>query len=243
MGIIKTLGYKRITVFVVLALTITMVEYLYVVSKQYAGAYQQKISLNILCEEIGGVWLRDFKECENASRQWCLGQGGEFNECESACRHKNSEICTMQCVPVCTFDLDGKKGDSVLGNIMNNKSEEKFFYKDLIVLDSPLPSDKIKSPLVVKGRARGNWFFEGSFPVILANWDGLIIAEGIAQAEGDWMTEDFVDFSATLNFTGPQLYDRASLILKKDNPSGLSENDDAFEVSLTFAEAERKSGE
>ncbi|MDO8260943.1 MAG: Gmad2 immunoglobulin-like domain-containing protein, partial [Candidatus Magasanikbacteria bacterium] len=91
--------------------------------------------------------------------------------------------------------------------------------------------------------ARGTWFFEGSFPVVLTNWDGLIIAEGVAQAKGDWMTEDFVDFSVTLEFTGPQLYNRGSLILMKDNPSGLPQNDDAFEVTVEFADAQRKSGE
>jgi len=103
---------------------------------------------------------------------------------------------------------------------------------DLIYLDYPLPEQEVSSPLVIQGRARGNWFFEGSFPLILADWDGRIIAEGIAQAQSDWMTEDFVEFEGRLEYEKPELYDRGSLILKKDNPSGLPENDDALEITV-----------
>jgi len=112
---------------------------------------------------------------------------------------------------------------------------------DKIRLTSPVPNGTIMSPLTVTGMARGLWFFEASFPVILTNWDGLIIAEGIAQAEGEWMTEEFVPFTATLEFISPltaespAFMERGSLILKKDNPSGLPEHDDALEITVRFA--------
>ena len=98
----------------------------------------------------------------------------------------------------------------------------------------PLANNEIISPLVVKGEARGTWYFEASFPVVLTNWDGLIIAEGIAQAQSDWMTEDFVPFIATLNFEKPSYGKNGFLILKKDNPSGLSQNDDSLEIPINF---------
>lgn len=106
---------------------------------------------------------------------------------------------------------------------------------DLIQLTTPQPNEVISTPLVVSGQARGSWFFEGSFPVTLTNWDGLIIAEGVAQAQGEWMTTEFVPFSVTLTFEYPTLYDRGSLILKKENPSGLPENDDALEIPVKFS--------
>ncbi len=111
---------------------------------------------------------------------------------------------------------------------------------DLITITSPLPNAVIVSGVTVTGQARGGWFFEGSFPVTLTNWDGLIIAEGVATAEGDWMTEDFVSYAATLTFTSPlqagaEHTKRGSLILEKDNPSGLSENADALEIPIRFA--------
>lgn len=107
-------------------------------------------------------------------------------------------------------------------------------YKDLIVLASPVAGEKITSPLVVTGQARGNWFFEATFPVILTDWDGKIIAEGYAEAQGEWMTTEYVPFKAELSFTKPVYGERGSLILKKANVSGLPENDDALEIMITF---------
>lgn len=109
---------------------------------------------------------------------------------------------------------------------------------DLIVLDAPLQETVISSPLTVTGKARGFWFFEASFPVYLTDWDGRIIATGIATAQKDWMTEDFVPFIAVLEFDVPpgpgQARNRGTLILQKDNPSGLPENDDAREITVYF---------
>lgn len=106
--------------------------------------------------------------------------------------------------------------------------------EDKISLFTPLANTVITNPLVIKGEARGSWFFEGSFPVFLTDWDGLIIAQGIATAEGDWMTTDFVPFTATLNFEKPSYGATGSLILKKDNPSGLPQYDDALEITVKF---------
>lgn len=108
---------------------------------------------------------------------------------------------------------------------------------ELIRLEYPQPNQLISSPLTIKGEARGNWFFEASFPVVLTDWDGLIIANGIATAKGDWMTNDFVPFEATLEFAlNKEAYsNRGSLILKKENPSGLPENDDALEIPVSLS--------
>ena len=111
----------------------------------------------------------------------------------------------------------------------------------LIQLTTPVPNGVVGSPLILTGEARGYWFFEASFPVSLTNWDGLIIAEGIATAQGEWMTEDFVPFTAELTFVTPyiegtqEFMKRGTLILKKDNPSGLPENDNALEIPIRFA--------
>jgi hypothetical protein len=105
----------------------------------------------------------------------------------------------------------------------------------LIVLDQPIDGQKISSPLKISGKARGNWFFEASFPILLTNWDGLIIAEGFATAQGDWMTEEFVPFTSELTFTADKtVSDRGTLILQKSNASGLPENDDAYEITVFF---------
>lgn len=110
---------------------------------------------------------------------------------------------------------------------------------DLIRLDTPLPNQTIQSPLVIKGVARGYWFFEASFPVTLVNWDGLIIAQGIAKAKGDWMTTEFVPFEANLTFTiDKNAYsNKGTLILKRDNPSDLPQNNNSLEIPVILAGA------
>lgn len=111
---------------------------------------------------------------------------------------------------------------------------------NLIYVTSPLPEQEVSSPLTIEGEARGNWYFEADFPVVLVNWDGLIIGEGIARAQDEWMTEDFVPFTATIEFESPfkegdqDFMKRGGLILQKDNPSGLPENDDAIEFAIFF---------
>ncbi len=111
----------------------------------------------------------------------------------------------------------------------------------LIHIDTPQSGDRVTSPLRARGEARGQWFFEATFPLILTNWDGLIIAEGYAQAQDEWMTTDFVPFEGTLEFTSPyqagsaDFMKRGTLILQKANPSGLPEHDDARGVVIEFA--------
>ncbi|MAF20773.1 MAG: hypothetical protein CMI55_03770 [Parcubacteria group bacterium] len=121
-------------------------------------------------------------------------------------------------------------GDKVFVEDIGNEMEKM----DLIIISYPRPNQAIESPLDIEGQARGSWFFEGDFPVVLTDWDGLIIAEGYAMAQGNWMTEDFVEFKARFDFKKPQLYDNGTLILRRDNPSGLPENDDALEVPIFF---------
>jgi hypothetical protein len=100
------------------------------------------------------------------------------------------------------------------------------------------PGESVSSPLTITGEARGTWYFEASFPVELSNWDGTIIAQTPAHAQGDWMSGDYVPFSVTLTFTTPTPGDptvnRGTLILRKDNPSGLPQNEDALEIPVVF---------
>jgi hypothetical protein len=108
------------------------------------------------------------------------------------------------------------------------------FNNDKIKLDNLKSNDKISSPLIITGEIKGIWFFEGSFPVFLVDWDGKIIAQVPATAKSDWMTENFVPFEVTLVFEKPSYGENGFLIFKKDNPSGLPQNDDAVEIPVIF---------
>ena len=146
--------------------------------------------------------------------------------------------------PVTTFLECVSVGGVVMGNYpkqctytnqtFTEKISNNLEKTNLIRLYSPLPNQAIKSPITVTGEARGYWFFEASFPVIITNSDGIEIGHGIAHAKKDWMTEDFVPFEATIEFKVDKNThnNKGTLILKKDNPSGLSKNNNALEVPI-----------
>jgi len=93
----------------------------------------------------------------------------------------------------------------------------------------------IESPLSINGQAIGSWYFEGSFPVVLYDDNNKEIALGIAMAKSDWMTEDLVPFEVSLNFTVPKTKE-GTLVFKKDNPSGLPENDEKLSIPIKFSD-------
>lgn len=103
-----------------------------------------------------------------------------------------------------------------------------------IITEHPKPGQSVSSPLRVSGQAKGSWFFEGRFPVLITNWDGLIIGEAMATTSADWMTEELVPFSASVEFNQKDeaVSKKAFLILRKANPSGLAKNDKALEYPV-----------
>lgn len=104
---------------------------------------------------------------------------------------------------------------------------------DLIRVSNIQPNQIVKSPLKISGEARGNWFFEASFPVKLLDANGKVIAQGSAKAEGDWMTTNFVPFKAQLTFSKPTTLN-GTLVLEKDNPSGLPQNAAELRIPVKF---------
>ena len=101
------------------------------------------------------------------------------------------------------------------------------------VLTTPQPDEVVSSPLQVSGEAYGTWYFEASFPIELRDANNNLVTQAIAQAQSDWMVEDFVAFEAMLTFGQPQT-PAGRLILKKDNPSGLPEFDQQVEIPVRF---------
>ena len=106
---------------------------------------------------------------------------------------------------------------------------------DNIRVISPAPNEVVGNPIIIKGEARGTWYFEASFPVVLLDENGKEIAVMPLQAEGEWMTKEFVPFSGELAFTPPETK-KGTLVFKKDNPSGLPEHDDEVRVPIVFQE-------
>lgn len=104
--------------------------------------------------------------------------------------------------------------------------------EDVIVVDEPVPGATIASPLTLTGRARGTWFFEGDFPIVLEDASGNTVAAGFVAAQGEWMTTEFVAFRGSLEFTHANAGQPGWLIFKKDNPSDRRDLDDATSIPV-----------
>jgi hypothetical protein len=132
----------------------------------------------------------------------------------------------------CTAERQAFNPDSLVESIV---ASLKFGpdKSDLIKVETPQAGQAITSPLVIKGQARGSWYFEAVFPIVLRDAAGQEVARAQGHATGDWMTTDFVPFEATLTFTAPTTA-TGTLVFEKDNPSGLPENDDQLVIPVSF---------
>lgn len=108
-------------------------------------------------------------------------------------------------------------------------------HADLIRVTSPTVNAVVSSPLKITGEARGNWYFEASFPVKLLDANGKQLAIAPAQAQGEWMTTEFVPFEVTLTFATPTT-STGTLVLEKDNPSGEARFDDSISIPVRFSQ-------
>src|SRR3990167_549270 len=101
---------------------------------------------------------------------------------------------------------------------------EQFTQQSDVIVDQPQPNDLVTSPMTVKGRARGSWYFEANLPVALKDSNGNILVQKGMHAQTDWMTTNYVDFQDTLTFSMPPTQ-YGELVISKDNPSGEPQND------------------
>lgn len=143
----------------------------------------------------------------------------------------NFEECTAAGYPVMESyprQCQAADGNNFIEDIGNELAKA-----DLIKLANPRPNQAVKSPLLLEGQARGSWYFEASFPVKLYDKDNNLITQAVAQAQGDWMTTDFVSFKAELTFALPATK-TGFLVLEKDNPSDLPGNQDQLRLPVKF---------
>lgn len=100
-----------------------------------------------------------------------------------------------------------------------------------LVLTAPA-AQQVAKKFTVSGEAPGPWYFEASFPIFVTDVQDNKIATSYGQAQGDWMTESLVPFTAQIDvgtYTGP-----ATVHLLRDNPSGMPENDDSASFQVVI---------
>lgn len=103
----------------------------------------------------------------------------------------------------------------------------------LIRVHVPAIHDVVGDVVDVQGEARGQWFFEATFPIEVTDSAGNSLGVSYAQAQGEWMTEEFVSFKGQVR-REKTLDNVGWLIFRKDNPSGLPEYEDAIRIPVRF---------
>lgn len=107
---------------------------------------------------------------------------------------------------------------------------------DDILVHSPQSGDTASCPILIKGEARGPWYFEASFPVHLYDEQGQLIASTQASATEEWMTEAFVPFEVELYYSSDA--ESGRLVLMRSNASGLPEYDEEVEIPVMLGPCE-----
>ncbi len=116
------------------------------------------------------------------------------------------------------------------GDVKDNDADA---LSDQITVTYPVPDQLITSPLIITGEARGTWFFEANFPVSLLDSNEDVLALHYAATEEEWMTEDFISFTATIEFDDPETA-TGFLVLDKNNPSDIREYDAKLIIPVRF---------
>ncbi len=190
-----------------------------------------------------GHEVRSFVPCSLARPLWLPGNSPALNEVMSA--YRKTLVNPMPYTPL-FVTLAGKIvkpptdgfGAGYEASFFASQLVQMFpqgnCKSDLIYVEFPLPGSRVSSPLRILGHARGKWFFEGDFPVVLADANGKFIAKWYATAKKGWMTETFVPFESVIKFKPPRSGSKGTLFLKKDNPTDRPEFDDALEIPVIF---------
>ena len=173
---------------------------------------------------VGGVWIYALQKDKTVVVSFadCVQHGYEVMESSPRqCHTPNGVTFTETAVPSPTPDISPTPLPTSTGD-------------ENISVSAPEINGEVTSPLKVTGQARGAWFFEANFPVKLLDGTGKVLAQVPAWAKGESMRQDFVPFEATLIFKNPTTA-TGTLVLKKDNPSGLPENAAEARIPVRFS--------
>ena len=131
-----------------------------------------------------------------------------------------------------TNEMD-RSQENTSREIQEDEDPQERLLSDLIQVETLQEGEEINFPLHIKGQARGMWFFEGDFPIYLISEDGEELAVAIAVAQGNWMTTEWVPFTATLEYE-PEQGGEGFLVFEKSNPSDKRELDRELRISVSF---------
>lgn len=144
---------------------------------------------------------------------------------------KNKNIC-------CKYELCEQLTGMCSEDEEVNEEEVLSEKGNKLVLENLKDGDTVDEDFEVKGKVSGEWFFEGTFPVRVLTENEEIIKSLSATTDDDWMTSDLVSFSFKLD-TNLEKESVVVIRFEKANPSGIGENDDYAQVTITIKPIEK----
>lgn len=111
-----------------------------------------------------------------------------------------------------------------------------------VTLATPQPGARIGARLRVAGEAPGYWFFEAVLPVELLAEDGRKLIDSYVEAQGEWMTSGPVRFDKTFAVPSVPQPTAATLLLRRNNASGLPEHDAEHRVAIRLVPSDAAGG-
>lgn len=94
---------KKVLSIIIGILIIFWVVFVYARIMKWTARKLSNVSTSVSCQNTNGIWNKKHNECEYIDKGWCDKWSWTFDECGSACRHSTGDICTLQCIPYCSF--------------------------------------------------------------------------------------------------------------------------------------------
>jgi len=188
-----------------------------------------------------GHEVRSFQACHDTEPLWLLGNSPALPEIKTA--HSEALYLTPPYFPIfmmlsgvnASRPSDGfgsHYGAAFHANRLVEADPRGYCKNELIEVVNPVPGSEFSSQVTVSGHARGSWYFEGDFPLLLTDAMGQVLARGFATAQGPWMSSDWVPFSGTLQLPKKNNPDWGWIVFKKDNPSDKPELDASISIPV-----------
>lgn len=170
--------------------------------------------------ELNTIWLFELKSCtmSRTNRIFPIITFS-FLLIFGSCKNETNQTGSPQ-------NIEDSQLEEVTPDSQNPalESAQQQELQDLIQVEIPEPDSVVSSPQEIRGKARGTWFFEGDFAVYLLDENGDELGVVVAIAQGEWMTTEWVDFTATMDFDVLEA-GRGYLVFEKSNPSDKRELD------------------
>ncbi len=107
---------------------------------------------------------------------------------------------------------------------------------DLLVFQ-PQAQQKILPPLTITGQARGYWFYNNEFPVIVYDSTDTAIAYGVAKTTADTNTKEFLPFTAVIEeYTFLPAKKRGYILFQRSTGDIQQGRQNTARVPIQFAE-------